>query len=222
MTFDWPSVLVPINVNVRPPRKTQGLTTSISTFTQSVPVIRPPFGLALEFESISGDEVLAWRAMEGLFEGRSNTVRVPLFDLWFRARDAQIAAGRVSHSDGTAFSDGALYLTGDLTGVTVSGVQGQRNLSVDFGDYGQVLQAGLYFGIGEHPYLATGVWWEGSVATIRCTPTLRQTVTAQPLKLRPTMIAGLLSDDGADLNLTRARYGSPKIVLEERFDEPLS
>jgi hypothetical protein len=222
MIFDWPSVLVPNDVTIRPPRKTQGLTTSISNFTQVVPVIRPPFGLALEFGELFGAEVLAWRAMEGLFEGRTNTVRIPLFDLWFRATDAQIGAGTVSHSDGTSFSDGALYLTDDLAGVTVTGVQGQRNITVDFGDYGQVLQAGLYFGIGDRPYLATGVWWEGNVATIRCTPTLRSTVTDAPLKLRPTMLAGLLTDDGAELKLIRARYGRPALVLEERFDEPLS
>lgn len=222
MIFDWPANLVPSVVTVRPPRKTMGLTTSISNFSQSVPMIRPPFGLALKFENLHGDEVLAWRAAEGLFEGRANCVRIPLFDLWLRARDRQLGAGRVPHSDGTRFSDGARYLTDDLSGVTVTGAQGQRNITVDFGGYGQLLQAGLYFGIGEHPYLATGVWWEGSVATIRCTPTLRKAWTAEPLQLRPTMIAGLLTDDGAELELALARYGSPTLVLEERFDEPLS
>ncbi len=87
-----------------------------------------------------------------------------------------------------------------------------RKLPLDLAKAGEMLRE----------YLATGVWWEGSVATIRCTPTLRQAYAAEPLRLRPTMIAGLLSDDGAELKLARARYGSPTLVLEERFDEPLS
>lgn len=222
MIFDWPAILVPDNVTVRPPRKTAGLTTSLSEFTQAVPVIRPPFGLVLEFGNLFGAEVLAWRALLASLEGRANMVRVPLFDLWLRATDAQIGAGAVTHSDGTSFSDGALYVTDDLAGVTVTGVQGQRTIMVDFGDYGQVLQGGLYFGIGEHPYIAQAVWWEGSVATIRCSPTLRTAYDAVPLKLRPTMIAGQPSDDGGDLKLMRARYGAPVLELLERFDEPLS
>lgn len=216
--FDWPANLVPDDVTIRPPRKTAGLSTSLSEFTQTVPVIRPPFGLKLVFGTLFAAEVLAWRAMEGLFEGRANRVRVPLFDLWFRATDVEIGAGAVTHADGTAFSDGTLYLTDDLSGVTVTGVQGQRHITVDFGSYGQLLQGGLYFGIGEFPYLATMVSWEGSVATIRCTPTLRETCIATPLKLKPTMIAGLQSDDGAELALTKARYGAPTIELVERFD----
>ncbi|MFZ5747905.1 MAG: hypothetical protein ACOY45_09655 [Pseudomonadota bacterium] len=222
MIFDWPATLIPNDVIIRPPRKTTGLNRSLSGFGQAVPVIRPPFGLKLVFGEIWGSEVLAWRAMEALFEGRANVVRVPLFDLWLRAGDAAIGAGAVTHSDGTSFSDGALYVTDDLVGVTVSGVQGQRRITVDFGTYGKVLQAGLFFGIGEHPYLARRVWWEGSVATIDCQPTLRRAVTDAAIKLRPTMLAGLTSDDGAELALTRARFGTPTIELEERFNEPLS
>lgn len=216
--IQWPSILVPSNVLVRPPRKTGGLNTSLSEFTQAVPSIRPPFGLTLEFEDLHGAEVLAYRALLGSFEGRANKVRVPLFDLWFAARDAQIAAGGVPHSDGAPFSDGSLYMVNDLSGVVVSGVQGSRTITADFGEYGQLLQGGLYFGLGEHPYLATGVWWEGSVATIRCTPTLRSSYTAEPLKLRPTMIAGLPDDDEGQLMLKKARYGSPSLNLVERFD----
>jgi len=218
MIFDWPAVLEPQDVNIQPPRKTEGTSTSLSGFMQTAVTPRPPFGLKLIFPQLHGAEVLAWRAMEGLFEGRANIVRIPLFDLWFRASDAQIGAGRVAHSDGTAFSDGALYVTDDLSGVTVSGVQGQRNLTVDFGAYGQLFQAGLFFGIGEHPYLATGVWWNGTVATIRCTPTLRTACTDAPFRLRPTMLAGLTRDEGANLELTRARYGAPSLELVERFD----
>lgn len=220
--FDWPAILVPTNVLVRPPRKTVGLNTSLTEFTQAVPAIRPPFALTFEFEDLHGGEVLAYRALLGSFEGRANTVRVPLFDLWFAARDAQLSAGGSPHSDGAPFSDGSLYMVNDLSGVLVTGVQGSRTITADFGDYGPLLEAGLYFGLDEHPYLATGVSWEGSVATIRCTPSLRRSYAGEPLKLRPTMIAGLPDDEEGQLMLKRARYGSPSLNLVERFDVAVS
>lgn len=222
MIFDWPQNLVPRRVQIMPPRKTQGLSNSLSGFTQRVPAIRPPFGMRLEFDNIFGDEVLAWRAADALFEGRTNIVRIPVYDLWFRATDAQIGAGAVTHSDGTAFSDGTLYQTSDLEGVTVTGTQGQRVITVDFGAYGQLLRAGLYFGLADHLYIARRVWWDGSVASIDCGPTLRKAYVDERLKLRPTMLGGLLDDDAVGIMLERARYGAPVLELTERFDEPLS
>lgn len=222
MIFDWPANLIPENPRIKPPRQTAGISTSLTNLTQRVPVIRPPFTMQLDFGNLFGDEVLAWRAMEGLFEGRANICRVPLFDLWFQPDEVQIRAGAVTHSDGTSFSDGARYLTGDLSGVTVTALQGDRMISVDFGDYGQILQGGLYFGIGERPYLATGVWWNGNVATIRTSPTMRHNYAGEAVKLRPTMLVGLVDDDAADLALVRARYGTAVLDLVERFDEPLS
>jgi len=149
-------------------------------------------------------------------------VRVPLFDVWYAATQAQIMGGTVTHSDGTAFSDGALYLTRDLSGVLVSGVQGARTITADFGSYGQLLQAGLYFGLGEHPYIATGVSWSGSVATIRCSPSLRRDYDTEPLRLRPTMIGRLPDDDNGALTLESLRYGTPSIEFTEAFDGPFS
>ncbi|WP_034157929.1 hypothetical protein [Sphingomonas sp. ERG5] len=220
--IDWPAVLEATNVQVRPPRKTYGLSKSLSEFAQSVPAIRPPFGLTLEFEGLHGDEVLAYRALLGALEGRANTVRVPLFDLWFAANDAALSAGGSPHSDGTEFSDGALYLVNDLSGVLVTGTQGGRTITADFGGYGQLLQGGLYFGLADHLYLAIGVTWEGTVATIRFSPSLRTDYAGEPLKLRPTMIARLLDDDTGQLMLQRGRFGSPTLEFEEAFDEPLS
>lgn len=217
MIFDWPEILVPADIMVDPPNKTAGLSTSLSEFTQVVPVIRPPFTMTLDFGTLIGDKVIAWRALLALFEGRANQVRVPLFDLWYRASDAAIAAGAVTFSDGSSFSDGALWLTDDLSGVTVTGSQGDRLITADFGEYGQLLQGGLYFGLGEHPYIAQQVWWDGSVATISCSPTLRTAYVDEPLKLKPTMIAGKREDTGGQLKLTRGRYGGPSLELIERF-----
>lgn len=216
--FEWPAVLCPRNVMVKPPRKTLGNSSSITEFTQVIPAIRPPFGLRLEFGNLFGDKMVAYRALLASLEGRANAVRVPLFDLWYRATDAQIGAGSVPHSDGTSFSDGAEYLTSDLQGVTVTGVQGQRNITADFGDYGQLLQGGLYFGLGDHPYIAQAVWWDGSVATIRCSPTLRVDYTDEPLRLKPVMIARLPDDDTGQHLMQRGRWSAPALDFEESFD----
>jgi hypothetical protein len=224
--FDWPASLVPTDISIRAPSKTVGLTTSVNESAQAVPSIRPPFKMTLEFETLFGAEILAWRAMIASLEGRANRLRIPLFDMWFAAKDRQIGAGRVSHSDGTGFSDGTLYATSDIEGVTVTGVQGQRNITADFsgyadGDLDALMQGGLYFGLHDQPYIATAVTWAGSVATIRCSPTLRFDYDAQPLRLRPVMIAGLADDEGGELMLKRGRWGGPTLELVERFDGPL-
>ncbi|WP_197470496.1 hypothetical protein, partial [Erythrobacter sp. HI0019] len=69
----------------------------------------------------------------------------------------------------------------------------------------------------EHPYIARRVWWEGNVATIETTPSFRSAYVNEPLKLKPTMIAGLIDDDQGELMLRRARYGAPSLELVERF-----
>lgn len=216
-TFDWPAALVPRHIDILPPRATQGLSTSLTQFTQAQPGIRPPFRVSMEFDPLFGDDVLAWRAIMALLEGRANLCRLPLFDLWYRAKDSAIGAGSTGFSDEALFSDGAGFAAPDLGGVTVNGVQGQRMITADFGTYGAVLKAGHYFGIGEHPYIASGVWWEGSVATIRCSPTLREDCTAAPLRLKPVMIGRQMSDDGGALKLNNLRHGGPSIVFEEDF-----
>lgn len=221
--IDWPASLVPRNIAIRPPRKTVGLTTSLSEFTQVIPSIRPPFGMTLEFDALFGGEALAYRALLASLEGRANTVRVPLFDMWLAASQADLDGGRAPHSDGTGFSDGAYYLNAtDLEGVTASGVQGARTISADFGHYGELLEAGQYFGLGDQPYIATKVTWEGSVATIGFSPSLRRAYSAEALRLRPVMIARLTNDDAGELMLQNMRFGTPTLDLTEAFDEPLS
>jgi hypothetical protein len=221
-TFEWPAALVPRNIAIRPPRKTVGLSTSLSQFTQAVPAIRPPFGLTMEFDTLFGSDVLAYRALLASLEGRANTVRVPLFDLWVASCDAAIGAGLVGHSDGSGFADGAFYLTGDLEGVLVTADQGARSITADFGSYGQVLQAGQYFGLGDQPYVAGAVTWSGSVATIRSSRTMVRAYAGERLRLRPVMVGRLRDDDNGELMLRDLSHGAPTIDFEEAFDEPLS
>jgi hypothetical protein len=97
------ATLVPKDITIRPPRRTLGLSTSLTDFTQAVPSIRPPFGLTMQFDALEGDDVLAYRAIHAALEGRANLVRIPLFDVWYAATAAQIMAGEIPHDDGTHF-----------------------------------------------------------------------------------------------------------------------
>lgn len=215
--LEWPATLLPRNVQIRNPRKTVGLNTSLNQFDQAVPAIRPPFGATLEFDDLTGGEVLAWRALLAGLEGRANVVRLPLFDFWLAAPGGYLGVARTSHSDGSPFSDGTLYSTTDISGVLVNGVAGQRTITADFGDYGQMLQAGQYFGLGDQPYMATGVTWAGNVATIRHTASLRRTYVDEPLRLRPVMLARLTDDDQGQTMLQNMRWMRPEIDFTEAF-----
>jgi hypothetical protein len=216
--IDWPASLVPRHIDIRPPSKTVGLNTSLSEFSQAVPAIRPPFGITMEFDWLHGSDILAYRALRAALEGRANLVRVPIFDMWHWANDTALGAGEAAHSDGSGFSDGALYLVDDLDGVAVSGVQGDRTITADFGDYGELLEAGLYFGLGDHCYIATQVSWEGTVATIRFSPSLRTDYTEELLRLKPVMICRLSDDNGGQMRLQNMRHGAPTLDLTEAFD----
>lgn len=220
--IEWPSVLQPRNINIRPPRQTKSLTKSLTNFEQVQPVIRPPWSVRLGFGTLEGEKVLAYRALLAACEGRSNLVRLPVFDLNFWATAAEIAAGSVGHGDGSSFSDGALYVTDDLSGVTATGAQGEKEIVVDFGSYGQLLKAGHYFGIGNDLHIATGVWWTGNVATIRFTSSLRRNHTAAQFRLRPYLIARLADDDVGEHDLEYGRWTAPVLEFQEAFYEPLS
>lgn len=220
--IEWPTVLQPRDINLTPPRETKSLTKTLTNFEQVQPVIRPPWRGQLEFATLEGEQILAYRAFLAACEGRSNLFRLPIFDLHHWATDAQIAAGSAPHSDGSEFSDGALYLTNDLSGVTVTGIQGEKQISVDFGSYGPILKAGQYFGIGNDLHIATGVWWEDTIATIGFTSSLRRNHTAAPLRLRPFLIARLAEDKTGDHKLEYGRWSAPVLEFEEAFYEPLS
>lgn len=211
---DWPLSLIPLNIAIRPPRKTASMNESLTGFTQAVPVIRPPFGVTVEFDAIEGDDVLTWRALVGALEGRGNVLRLPLFDHWFN--DPAAALGfRTSFADGSFFSDGSAFVISDIVGVVASGTQGDRTLSIDFGPYGRALQAGFYFGLGEEPYLATSVTWAGTVATVRITPSLRRTAPSVAVRLRPTLLCQLKDDDSGELLLRNLRWSTPALDLVE-------
>lgn len=220
--IEWPNVLVPRTVTVVPPSKTKSSSTSLTDFVQTVPVIRPPWRVRLEFSTLgTRAEVLAYRALEAALEGRSGRVRLPIFDLHYWATDTQLGLGSVPHGDGSTFSDEAEYLTGDLTGIAMSGLQGERTVSIDFGSYGSIVEAGQYIGFGNDLHIMTRVEWAGSVASMRLSPSLRRDHVGEAVRLRPYLIASKVDDEGGELSLDYGRWGAPTLDFVEAFYEPL-
>lgn len=220
--FEWPSILVPRDINLMPPRDTQSLSTSLTNFEQIVPVIRPPWRVTLQFPTLAGeDQILAYRATLALFEGRANFTRLPLFDFYAAGANLNLNS-YVPHSDDTPFSDGTLYAIEDLQGVTISVAQGARSIEIDFGNYGHCIKAGQYFGIDNNFYMARRIWWNGNVATIDTTPTMRKTYVQGRVRLKPYLICRLTDDDVGEHSLNLGQWTKPTLSLIEGFYEPLS
>lgn len=220
-TFEWPTNILPRMINIKPPRDTKSASNSLTNFEQIVPVIRPPWRVELKFPTLATREkVLSYRVLLAKFEGRANTVRMPLFD--FYSAGVAFGEGLVPHSDGTPFSDGSMYSTPDAVGVTVTAVQGARNIEVDFGDYGEIIEAGQYFGIDDDFYMCRGIWWDGSVATIESTPTMRKLYDGARFRTKPYLVCRLTDDDTGEHPLELGMYTDPTLSLIEAFNVPLS
>ncbi len=219
--IDWPETISPALISVIPPGEMLSTGRTISGSSQSVPARRAPFGMVFQSANLFGSQILAWRAVAAHLAG-GGRVRVPLFDA-LEPSDAAVRAARVPHSDGTPFSDGSLYSRTDVAGLTVTLDPGMRSLTLDFGDYGAILQAGQYFGIGGDPHIATAVEWNGSVASIRFESGTKRTHTDAVFSLRPTMVVKLADNaDAPALPLQYGHYGEGEVTLIEALDGPFS
>lgn len=222
MIIEWPTGLSPRIINLRLINKTRSAGESISGFEQVSGSLATRWAFSLEFNNLKRHLIPAYRAMVASLEGRANALRVPVFDPQFWPPDAVLGIASVPHSDGTPFSDESEYLTNDVSGLTVTGLKGAKTITVDFGNYGAIFDGGLYFGVDEEAYLATGVVWAGAVATIRFQPGLRQDHTDAQFRLRPRLIMRLADDQGGELALERGIIGSPSLELVEILPDELS
>lgn len=222
MIIAWPTGLSPRVINFRPINQTRSAGESITGFEQVASSIATRWALSLEFNNLKRHLIPSYRAMVAALEGRANVLRVPVFDPQFWPTDAEIGIASAPHSDGTPLSDGTEYLTTDVEGVTATGLRGVTELEVDFGDYGQIFDGGLYFGVEDETYLATSVVWDGSVATIKFKPSLRQDHTDARIRLRPRLIMRLVDDENGQLPLERGIVGAPSLELVEVLPDELA
>lgn len=222
MIIDWAHpALAPRIIDLRLINKTRSAGESITGFEQVLYGVTQRWAFSLEFNYLKLSMVPAYRAMIASLEGRANALRVPVFDRQFWPSDAVLGIASATHSDGSAFSDETEYLTSDIEGITVSGGIGAKEITVDFGSYGEVFEAGLYFGIEDETYLATSVVWDGSEATINFQPGLRQTHVGSTFRLRPRLIMRLANDESGAHPLELGRATRPTLELVEILPDEL-
>lgn len=223
MIVEWPSVrLAPRIYDLHLANQTRSAGESINGFEQVAESITARWRCSIEFPILRPSAVPAWRAMIAKLRGRANVLRVPVWDRRFWPSDAAIGFGSAPHSDGSEFSDGTEYTSTDVEGITATGLRGVKSLTVDFGSYGQLMDGGLYFGINDETYLATGVEWDGTEAAITFEPGLRQDHTAGTFRLRPFLLMRLADDEQGRLALTRGIIGQPTLELVEILPDELA
>lgn len=222
MIIEWAHKdLAPRALNLRIINRTRSAGESITGFEQVAPTFAARWGFSLEFNNLKRHLIPSYRVMIAKLRGRENVLRVPVFDPHFWPADELLGLVSVGHSDGTDFSDGAEYVTADISGVSASGTKGDTQIEVDFGSYGQIFDGGLYFGIDDETYLATGVSWLGSVATINFEPSLRKDHVAGSFRLRPYLIMRLADDEQGNAMFERALIGAPSLELVEVLPDEL-
>ena len=223
MIVEWPSPkLAPLVIDLALINRSRSAGESLTGFEQVASPITSRWGAELTFNNLKRPFIPAWRAMIASLEGRTNELRVPTFDPRFWASDEVLGLGTATHSDGTAFADGALYAAGDIDGITATGLRGVKELSVNLGVHAPALEGGQYFGIADETYLATKVVYAGTVATINFQPGLRQDHTASIFRLRPRMIMRLADDAQGRLPLTRGIVAAPTLQLIEVLPDELT
>lgn len=223
MIIEWAHRrLAPRIINLRLINKTRSAGESLTGFEQVAGSLATRWAFSLEFNNLKRHLIPGYRAMIASLEGRANALRVPVFDQQFWPSDAEIGIASAPHSDGSTLSDGTEYLTSDVSGITVTAAKDVKAITVDFGGYGQIFDGGLYFGVEDETYLATSVTWEGSVATIKFQPGLRQAHTAGTFRLRPRLIMRLADDEQGELPLERGIIGAPSLEMVEILPDELA
>ncbi len=103
----WPAVLQAASANLRLAGQSLGGGRSISGTSQSISTDAGYWKIDLGNVNVWDAESLrAWRRIEGLLDGRANTIDIPLID---NTRAWGVGPDYVPHSDGTPFSDETLY-----------------------------------------------------------------------------------------------------------------
>lgn len=183
-TILWPvGVLRPRNVSFDIYPRTLAGPTSVSGKTQTVSsdagIWRITFG---DITVRNRAEVLAWRGVDVLLDGRLNPVLVPFCRAYQPVPAGAVAAGLydgVTHDDDTPFDDETEYVQ-SVIGVTTSAAAsaGATSLSATI-TYADTIAPGQVFSIGERAYrVRTITYASATSATITFRPPLREAVAS--------------------------------------------
>lgn len=165
-----------------------------------------------------------WQAVRQMFGGRSGRLAVPVRSSLSApyASGAFEASPEVTHGDGSAFSDGSMYVQGAINvvsvGVTAIGATTMRMRIVNAG----ANLSGVRFSF-RHALYETGqaLDIDGDVWTVTVSPSVRELIPAgADLEFdRPTCICRLSQDRGMDVTAEYlARVSAPSISFTEDTD----
>lgn len=170
------------------------------------------------------DRIKLWHAIDGLLDGRLNTVLMPVETTGRRPLPAGVTDEDIDyeettpHDDDSFFDDDSGYLNSWI-GVEVASNAAARATTLSLtkvaaGD----LEPGMRFSIGERLYqIKTVVSQTAGAATITINLPLREAVVAgaECNFARPVCLMRLATDEEMDLAIEMARYAFPTINLVE-------
>lgn len=223
MTLRWPEdVLSPRTPSFDAAPRTMSGPASISGHSQAVSSSAGIWKFTFGGIAVSDhSEILAWRALAALLEGRMGSVLVPLCRDRQPITDAARAAdvwAPLPHSDDTLFSDGTGYESSSVS-VEVDGAvaAGGTSASIIL-HYGGTPEPGHHFSVGDRLYRLKSVSWTSETeADVTFWPPAREAIAdATFLEFDdPVCRMRLASDAEMDLPLDARRFA----VVDVRFLE---
>lgn len=161
-------------------------------------------------------EVLAFRALANLLEGRLGTILVPLCRAYQPVpADSDALYEDVPHSDDSLFEDDTGYV-GTVIDVVAAAPAAVRAVSMTVTvNYAGDIEPGQHFSLGERLYRVRS--FDADTGAMAFRPPLREAVAAgDALNFDdPVCLMRLASDDAMNLELALRRFGSPTVNFIE-------
>lgn len=218
MTIRWPdAVLRPQNVAFDiAPRSLAG-PSSVSGVTQVVASDAGIWKATLGGVIVkSRAEVLAFRAIANLLEGRLGTILVPLCRAYQPVpADSDALYDDVPHSDDSLFEDDTGYV-GTVIDVVAAAPAAVRAVSMTVTvNYAGDIEPGQHFSLGERLYRVRT--FDAGTGAMTFRPPLREAAAAgDALNFDdPVCLMRLASDDAMNLELSLRRFGNPTVNFIE-------
>lgn len=221
MTIRWPiSRLRAQNVAFDiAPRSLAG-PSSVSGFTQTVSADAGLWKATLGGIIVkSRAEVLAFRAIANLLEGRLGTILIPLCRAYQPVPDGAVEDGlydEVPHDDDTLFDDDTGYV-GTVIDVVAAAPAAVRAVSMTVTvNYAGDIEPGQHFSLGDGRLYRVRTF-DADTGAMTFRPPLREAVLAgDRLEFDdPVLRCRLASDDAMNLELSLRRFGSPSVAFVE-------
>lgn len=219
----WPcKLLVPQNVAWDIASRTLAAPASVSGLTQVVATDAGIWKATYDQVIIRNrEQVLAFRAIATLLEGRIGAIVVPRCHAYQPLPDGFTGGlyDQVPHSDEALHSDNSGYVIDASTSVELTGIINPRDTTATIRiNYGGRIEPGQDFSIGQRMYrIRTVTYTSATNATITFRPPAREkTLANDPLEFdEPVCRMRLATDSAMDLDLAMHRFGSPTVTFLE-------